>query len=211
MNTSPLVKALEKIDYWIKNSNSEHAQKIRGEFHYLCFGTPIESNEYTPQPGIEREMVELYAEEIDFKLSEEIYELYEWHNGNFIIGDVSNPVYFFPFEHNFCQYAEKARAFPIFVGDDLYYFVEEATENRYNSPIYCLNGRDFFSYKTSFTYNYAPSITIYMQAMAECIEVYSEISIQCSNLSSQWLKYKPLFSQIYEKYGVNTEGNVIWC
>jgi hypothetical protein len=210
MSTSPLVKALEKIDSWIKNSNSQHAERIRGEYDYRLTRTSIELNEYTPQPGIEREMLELYAEEIDFKLSEEIYELYEWHNGNFMIGDVSNPVYFVSFEDTFLRYAEKARAFPLFIDDDLYYFAKEATEERYTSPIYALNQSDFLSCKTSFIDNYAPSITSYMQAMAECIETYNEISIVCSDYYSQWLKYRPLFARIYEKYGVNTEGNVIW-
>ena len=211
MSLSPSAKSLKKISYWIENSTSEHAEVIRGEYALRLAGTPIEANDYTPQPGLEREILKLYAEEIDFKLSEEILELYEWYNGNFIVGDVSNPVYFVTFEETFLHYADKARAFPIFIGDELYYFVEEATRDMNTSPIYALNGVDFFSYKTSFIVNYAPSITSYMQAMAECIEVYDEISIKCSRYSSQWLKYRPLFSQIYEKYGVNTEGNVIWC
>ena len=207
---SPLVKALEKISYWIENSNSKHAEKIRGEYDYRLVGTPIELNEFTPQPGIERELLELYAEEIDFKLSEEIYELFEWHNGRFMIGDEFNPFYFVRFEDGFCHYAQEFRSFPIFEGDELHYFVNEAIDDIISSPIYVYDGHVFEGDRNHYEYYFAPSITSYMQAMAECIETYGEISIGCSDYYSQWIKYRPLFASIYEKYGVNTEGNVIW-
>lgn len=209
MSMSPLVKALEKIDYWIKNSNSKHAERIRGEYDYRLTGTPLESNEYTPQPGIEKEMLELYAEDIDFKLSEEIYELYEWHDGNFIIGDISNPVYFVSFESSFCHYTEQTRSFPIFIGDEIYYFVKEAKKNENFSTIYVYDGRPFLQYQNHVEV-YAPNITCYVLAMAECIETYNEICISYSDYYAERRKYIPLFSNIYKKYGVNTEGNVIW-
>ena len=32
---SPLVQALQKISYWMENSNSEHAQRIRERFELI--------------------------------------------------------------------------------------------------------------------------------------------------------------------------------
>ena len=197
---SSLVQALEKISYWMENSNSEHAQRIRERI--------ISDPEYSPQPGIEREMLELYAEEINFKLSEEVYELYQWHSGMFMIGDSPNPTYFIDFEWSFCVYAEKFRSFPIFKGDDLWYFVEEASIDRDVSPIYIEDGVSFSGRKDD---DYSPSITAYMQAMAKCVEKYDEISIACSGCSgSRRFELRKLFSIIYAKYGVKTQKNVIW-
>jgi cell wall assembly regulator SMI1 len=73
---SLLTQALQDIDYWIENSKSWHAEWIRS------FGV---------RPGLEREMIELYSEEYDFRFSEEIYELYQWHDGDIRVGDNANP------------------------------------------------------------------------------------------------------------------------
>ncbi|MEM9217237.1 MAG: hypothetical protein AAGD25_23200 [Cyanobacteria bacterium P01_F01_bin.150] len=69
---SLLTQALEKIDYWISHSQSWHANHIRS--------SPV----YRNLPGLEREMIELYSEEFQFRFSEEIYELYQWHDGGML-------------------------------------------------------------------------------------------------------------------------------
>jgi|GEM_PF-6218519 len=156
--TSILVQALNKILYWMEYSNSEHAQKIREGL--------VSCPELSAQPGLEKEMLELYAEEINFNLTEEIYELYQWKNGMFMIGDSPNPTYFISFEWGFYNFADRFRSFPIFKGDDLWYF---------------------------------------------CVERYNEISVACSGYSgSQGFELRKLFSSVYEKHGIETEGNVIW-
>lgn len=209
---SPLVQALEKISFWINNSNSDHAKTIR-EGYSNC---RPKITDYLPQPGLEREMLELYAEEINFQLSEEIYELYQWHNGEFEIGDVSNPVFFVSFERGFDCYAKEFRKFPIFIGDDLYYFVEESTDNKKFSPIYQYDGRPFLrdpNHLKCLSY-YAPSITDYMQAVAECIVIFDEISVTHSSNKyrdyQERREYLQEFSAIYEKHGVVTDTNKIW-
>ena len=69
---SELTQALEKFSDWIENSQSSHAQMIRNN--------PDRDDEYrkewSPKPGLEREMIELYIEEMNLELPEEIYELY---------------------------------------------------------------------------------------------------------------------------------------
>ena len=76
---SALTQLLEKFSFWIENSQSNHAQFIRNH--------PLRQNlgwdDWSLKPGLEREMIELYVEEMNLKLPEEIYELYQWHNGKF--------------------------------------------------------------------------------------------------------------------------------
>lgn len=78
--SSPLTQALKEIDHWIETSSSYHAGRIRNDFNV--------------RPGLEREMIELYSAEFDFHLSEEVYELYQWHDGHFGVGDYANHVFF---------------------------------------------------------------------------------------------------------------------
>ena len=198
--TSLLVQALDKISYWMEYSNSEHAQNIRERV--------VSYPELSAQPGLEKEMLELYAEEISLNLTEEIYELYQWKNGMFMIGDSPNPTLFVSFEWGFCDFADRFRSFPIFKGDDLWYFVEETSSNKAVSPIYIEDGVEFSGRRDDY---YSPSITAYMQAMAECVERYNEISVACSGYNgSQKFELRKLFSSVYEKYGIETRGNVIW-
>ena len=109
---SELTQALEKFSFWIENSQSSHAQMIRRH--------PTMDDEYrkkwSPQPGLEREMIELYVEEMNLELPEEIYELYQWHNGQFVIGDYANSVYFESFEQSFhCVFEWGFNKFPTYI------------------------------------------------------------------------------------------------
>lgn len=88
---SELTEALEKLSYWIENSQSSHARLIRNH----------PSVDIRLKPGLEKEMIELYVEEMNFDLPEEVYELYQWHNGSFKIEDYANPVFFKSLENSF--------------------------------------------------------------------------------------------------------------
>ena len=115
--------------FWIENSQSSHAQMIRSH-------PTMDDERWSPQPGLEREIIELYAEEMNLYLPEEIYELYQWHNGQFIIGDYSNPVYFLSFEESFHSVFEwRFNKFPIFFGDDCHYAIDRVEKGQQFSPI----------------------------------------------------------------------------
>jgi hypothetical protein len=124
---SLLTQALQDIDYWIENSKTWHAEWIRS------FGV---------RPGLERDMIDLYAEEYDFRFSEEIYELYQWHDGDIRIGDNANPIFFVPLDRAVTNIVTGHFPYlpymPLFIGDECYYLTPEASEGQKTSPILAL-------------------------------------------------------------------------
>jgi cell wall assembly regulator SMI1 len=88
---SKITEALDKISFWIENSESAHALFIKN-------GT---LGRFYPLPGLEKEMIKLYVEEINFNMPEEVYDLYQWHDGEFEVGNYANPVVFQPFDQAF--------------------------------------------------------------------------------------------------------------
>jgi hypothetical protein len=197
---STLTQSLKKFSFWIENSQSSHAQFIRNH--------PFRQNSgwdnWSLQPGLEREMIELYVEEMNFKLPEEIYELYQWHNGKFVIGDYANPVYFGTFEEGFDRvFNDEFPHFPIFFGDACYYAIDKVTDNSTSSPIRLYDGRD------EVLGVYAPSLTNLMKAVVECAENYDVISIQ-SSIGDIDRKKDYLITDIYRKHGVIGQICGLW-
>ena len=58
---SSLMEALERIDNWFRQNRSEYVPLF--------------------QPGLTREVIEEKTKNLPFQLPEEVYELYQWHNG----------------------------------------------------------------------------------------------------------------------------------
>jgi hypothetical protein len=126
---SPLTQALQEIDHWIETSKSWHADWIRK------FGV---------RPGLEREMIELYSEEFDFQFSEEVCELYQWHDGFIRLGDYANPVFFESLDTagaNIVRNHIPNRPYmPLFIGDEANWVTPEAFSDQQPSPIFLYDG-----------------------------------------------------------------------
>jgi hypothetical protein len=197
---SALTQALQDISLWMGNSTYTHAEWIR------------RSNQR--RAGIEREMIELYSEEYKFQFSEEVYELYQWCDGSIVLGDYANPVSLAPLDWALSELPRLA----IFVGDGMYYAVDEASGDLKTSPIYCYDA----GHKMG---NYAPSITSLMQALAECVRLYDGISAcymshDKSLLLSHsiqgmdmWQIRKNLLDPICDRYGLigaSNQGGCLW-
>ena len=192
---SELTEALEIFSLWIENSQSSHAQIIRCN-PYI--------KEYSPKPGLEREMIELYVEEMNIELPEEIYELYQWHDGWFEIGDCSNPLHFVPFEFLFDRFLHcELKRFPIFFGDALHYAIDPVEKGQQFSPIrYSNNSFEQNEYDLTCGI-YAPSLTNVIKAVAECIQQHDAISIYHADFSREERNDRSSsMTQIYKKYGV---------
>lgn len=204
---SEFTQALAKFSDWIENSESTHARYIRNHPLREQYGF----KDWYPQPGLERELIELYAEEMNFKLPEEVYELYQWHNGKFEIGDYANPVYFGTFEEGFdLVFKHGFSAFPIFFGDGCYYAISEATDNLISSPIRLYE--NYVREANIIESTYAPNLTNLMKAVAECAENFDVISIYLMDRESknQLGDRAFLISNIYNKYGVVGEQCGLW-
>jgi hypothetical protein len=204
---SLLTDALQEIDIWIQTSASSHASQIRRD--------GIRS-------GLDRDLIQVYSEEIDFHFSEEVYELYAWHDGVIQIGDYANPVFFNRLEQ-MGKYLVREQIpyspyLPLFTGDKAYWVIPEASRNQKKSPIFLLDGyitpNSLKPEDGELSTNiYAPSITSLMQAIAECARTYDGISAQCMDGSNQdlYLSYKrSILSPIYDKYGVVGSSSGIW-
>lgn len=148
------------------------------------------------------------------KLSEEVYELYQWHNGEV---DFAEMVQFLSLETSIALRSPYGPAgfFPIFGGE--YYFcgITGSQYQECTSPIlyYCFETR---SRDTSMV---SPSLTHLMMAVAECLESFGGISACTMALDSQNdIPNEKFFSDyfnkitqenrknlapIYEKYQVN--------
>jgi hypothetical protein len=197
---SKITPALSKISFWIEHSESAHAQFIKN-------GT---LDRFYPQPGLEKEIIELYVQEMNFKMPEEVYDLYQWHDGEFEVGDYANPVVFQSFDQAFSDFKSYRDIygfkngisfFPIFHGDGCVYGIDEATDNLVSSPIRFYEG---LGSSEAFPGFYAPSLTSLILAIAEYAERYDGIS-------SYWMKTDPnhkikndaaALSPIYQQYGI---------
>lgn len=199
---SELTQALEKFSFWIENSRSSHAQMIRS---YPVKDEEIKSF-WSLKPGLEREIIELYVEEMNLELPEEVYEIYQWHNGRLEIGDYSNPVYFPPFEEVFYRVFDWGfKKFPVFLGDDCHYAIDPVERGQQTSPIRFYDGGGSSQNDSNiFSSFYAPSLTNVIKAAVECAEKYDKISIYYGDFDSreQHNHQSPLITQIYRKHGV---------
>lgn len=207
---SELTQALKKFSFWIENSQSSHAHMIRS---YPTKHEGIKSL-WSLKPGLEREMIELYVEEMNLELPEEIYELYQWHNGNFEIGDYANPVSFPSFEDAFYRVFDWGfKKFPIFLGDDCHYAIDPVKRGQRTSPIrfYEESGISQNDSNISSSF-YAPSLTNVIKAVVECAEKYDKISIYYGDFdSTEQRQYQSqLITQIYKKYGVVGQSCGLW-
>lgn len=158
---SDLQAALKKLEDWIQNSQSRHADFIRCGSLWGLRG------------GLSAEKIELDLWEIGLEVSDELLGLYQWRDGGIKVGDYANPIYFLPLyesikllkSHGFSQ-------LPIFVGDCVYYFAEKSNRGDICSSISC-----YVDYGAEHQISaYAPNITGLIKALAECAETYDGIS-----------------------------------
>lgn len=209
---SLLTQALRQIDYWINNSQSWHANHIR--------------TVYKNCPGLERDIIDLYSEEFKFKFSEEVYELYQWHDGGMLLGDMANPVIFSSLE-NSINYLIRDHVpcrpyMPLFIGDEAYYVITEASCNNQTSSILFFDGNIFPGPSVSSRGRfhprfYAPSITCLMQAVAECAKTHDGISAEYMLMDDlrhevylDHTRHSSIFTEIYKKYGVTGDSSGLW-
>ena len=118
----------------------------------------------------------------------------------------------------------KVPRLPIFVGDEIYYVVDCATDAQLSLPIHCYDHYDSSEFKIN-TNAYAPSITSLMQAIVECIKTYDGISANymagdknlilspSSETRDDYGFYKSLLDPIYARYGIRNldgSGGSLW-
>jgi hypothetical protein len=215
---SLLTEALQEIDSWMQTSRSTHAEWIRS---------------YGIRPGLDRDLIELYSEEIDFRFSDEVYELYQWHDGIIKVGDYANPIFFLNLEQTDVWLVRPCSPhpayLPLFKGHNAYWMIYEASDNQKESSIFmfdgCIECSDHSArslpghspgkpgHEEFCPNTYAPSITSLMQAMAECARTYDGISAELIDGSLQDLYIshnRSILSPIYEKYGVVGDSSGIW-
>ncbi|MBE9030516.1 hypothetical protein IQ266_12320 [filamentous cyanobacterium LEGE 11480] len=213
-----MTQALNEIDDWIDHSQSWHALHIRQN------AAPV----YGAHPGLERAIIDLYAEECRFCFSEEVYELYQWHDGNILMGEMANPISLSSLDHAMSLMIQGHVPYrpylPLFVGDDAYYVIPQAVAGQATSPIFFFDGRImpgdtkpiWGNFCPSF---FAPSITALMQAMAECIKTYDGISAEYMRMDDAnkeldiYLDHTynlSILTPIYQKYGVVGTAAGLW-
>jgi hypothetical protein len=211
---SLLTEALKEIDEWIYNSQSIHAAFIR---RGIVNGI---------RNGLKRQEIDLYTKEVQFNFSDEIHELYQWHDGEIVFGDMANPVCFTPLKNairfTITEHVPYRPYLPLFIGDDAFYVIFDASENQKSSPIFFFDGRilpgdsepSHGDFRSSF---YSPSVTCLMQAVAECTKTYDEISAwymcannQESNIYLDNTRRHSILSHIYDKYGVIGDCSGLW-
>ncbi|MBE9029193.1 hypothetical protein IQ266_05380 [filamentous cyanobacterium LEGE 11480] len=198
--SSPLSVALAEISAWIDTSQSRHAEGIRT------------SNQL--RPGLDRPTIERTLADTNVHISEEVYELYQWHDGKIVMGDYANAIIFMPL-HDAVVAAQRRNlpGLPIFVGDAIYCMVDALSDASLPAPIRCYDGFGGSEPQIN-TSAYAPSLTSLMQAAAECIRRYDGISAYYMADDPQ-LKlahpdvprhhqgfYQSLLDPIYAKYGI---------
>lgn len=161
-SSSELSQALSEISCWIDTSNTDHARHLRSS-HQL-------------RSGLDRAEIDKYLQDINFSLTEELYELYQWHNGEIILGEYGNPVSFVPLQKAISSMNRHNMShLPIFIGDQIYYVASSAADNRNSSEIYSYDSLDSWEFKINGA-AYAPSITSLMQAVSECVRKYDGMS-----------------------------------
>lgn len=217
---SPLTVALQEIDHWIYTSDSWHAKRIRGQ------DMPPEMSAST---GLEREMIDLYAEEYNFTFSEEVYELYQWHDGCFTIGDMANPVQFVPLDFAVACIVRGDTPYrpylPLFIGDSAYFTVPEATHGEQQSPLFFYDGyispgelRPKSNWGGFRPEHYAPNLTTLMQAIAACAKTHDGISTEYMLMdrapdeiyTHKVSRQQSILTPIYRKYGITGDSAGVW-
>lgn len=120
---SELREALELIARWVQRNRSNH---------------PAVMN-----PGLSRDAIETKAKKLPFQLPEEVYELYQWHNGGrkpFIpYPDGWDLASFLPLEEaisTFQDWKISENLFLLFMIEDCGYFIVGTQEKVEVAPIY---------------------------------------------------------------------------
>jgi hypothetical protein len=169
-------------------------------------------------------MIDLYSEEYNFRFSEEVYELYQWHDGYIRVGDNANPIFFIPLDYAVVDIVRGHVPYlpymPLFTGDECYYVTPEASEGQKTSPVFGFDGwieREARPRGDFYHNNYAPSISCLMQAIAECARTHDGISAMHMRGEKPHQELFPdlhfgrsALTPIYEKYGVVGGVSGLW-
>lgn len=179
---SPLVQALERILRCAQAQAPHVTQSMR--------------------PGLTREHIEAVLQYVPFRLSEELYQLYQWRNGSERgIGFEFLPQYrMIPLEQAIPDFQEMYEALsdqeechwlPFLAMDSDFYAVKGSSEFKPTAPI------SSFSWSVGLSPKFN-SLTDMMLAIAECFETgayyfdsYSYLDYDPVQEAQTWLKYQP--------------------
>ena len=206
-SSSDLSQALKEISDWIDTSSTEHAGQIRSS-HQL-------------RNGLNRKEIDQCFQEIEFRPTDELYELYQWHNGEIILGEYANPVFFVPLKKAISSMKRHHMShLPIFIGDAIYYVASPTTGNTKSSEIYSYDGFGSREFKINGA-AYAPSITSLMQAVSECVRKHNGISPYMmamdenlrgnSSFQEANSSYTSLFDSIYAQHSIRSIMGGLGC
>lgn len=179
-----LVQALERISNWLESNDSHFAQKMQQQM----------------KPGLSPEEIEQLVNKLPFRLPEEVYQIYQWRNGDMYMGERANPVYFISLSEAVYQQASfsnrvESPYFPVFLGDGFAYVVRGATERQKYSLIH--------EYDTDLLICgevISPNLANIMQAVAECLEIYGFTSAASMAASDDSCTSEEIFNELYKKY-----------
>ena len=175
---SSLKQALDRIDAWLDGHPTQFAQRLKSQL----------------KSGITRIRLHEVVGELPYHLPEEIYELYDWHNGGMEVGYTSEAV-------RLCCIQEAAEQiyvsplmgsaqvkspyFPFMLADDWQAFVVcgDLDDGSKSSPVYFYNKNS----DEPAVHVVAPSITNVMLAIAECLETHGFASAAQAALADERL------------------------
>lgn len=205
MNTQEfqLSQALERIWKWFQVNGSAIAGSL--------------------QPGLTCEQIQAQVQDLPFCLPQEVYQLYQWHNGS----SAAQPIEFLPqnrflsLEEALDQYQMTVEIwrqgisesedwqdgnirpegwFPLFAEDGNFYMVEGQPEPRTTAPI--IHFSEYGDYGLVFN-----SLTDMMLAIAECLETGTYFLYEDTNCYLDW-RDDAIEAEIWLKYQPQQAANV---
>jgi hypothetical protein len=167
-----------------------------------CMQTQVSSVTPPLQPGLTREQVEAQLQRLPFRLSEEVYQLYQWRNGNPRERGVEFlPQYrMIPLEEAVIESQsmyevladeDECHWLPFLAMDSNFYAIKGSVEFKVTAPI------SSFAWMLGLASQFN-SLTDMMLAIAECFETgayyldnYSYLDFDRVRSTQIWLKYQP--------------------
>lgn len=170
------------------------------------------------QPGLTYGHIDAQVQNLPFRLPEEVYQLYQWHNGSSAEQYIEFlPQYrFLSLEDAIAQYQMTVEFwgdvsetenhygwgwfegwFPLFAEDGNFYMIEGQSQSKTTAPI--IHFSEYGEHKLTFN-----SLTDMMLAIAECLEtdayfspqaeygdIYFYLDVAYTRKAQIWLKYQP--------------------
>ncbi|WP_055077366.1 SMI1/KNR4 family protein [Pseudanabaena sp. 'Roaring Creek'] len=181
-----LIYSLNRISHWLENNEPNIADAF--------------------SQGITHMQIDRISSVLPFYLPEELYYLYQWHNGTShseFRFDALGGMYFLPLDKSITEYRDNIIElksyglwrddwFPVFVGDPTSYFVIGGKEKFLSSPIYSNDSKEHFD--SPFRQKY-DSLTTMMQTLADC---YERDAFEWT--SESFYQDKEIVKEVYQRY-----------